>query len=228
MNPDTRIVSFCYDGDKNQVEMLLPHYLAHGCPVTIMSPDDSRAIIPGVDCRFAGRRAYIGQASIDRHRAHLKICLEYPEKYFLLNDSDSFCLSPELPARLYRDAENTVWCGVIEESRPHASPYPKIAMHPPYFLTRETIQRLLDASDVKAHPITPYLDWYWVALVSHAHITFRSYSLLEHPSIAPPFEGVHGWDTIAYRIRHTGTVMMHPIKNQPQLDIVLNAYQSRQ
>lgn len=229
LNPDTRVVVFCYAGDRHQVENLMPNYRRHGAPISVLSPEDSPVRIDGVECLHAGRRAYIGQDSLTRHRLHLKLLLDRcPEKYFFLNDPDSFCVSPELPARLYRDAEDTVWGNEVVEPRPHWSPYPKIAIQPPYFLTRETIRRLLEAPDPGCHPITPYIDWYWVALCYSAAITHRPFTLLEHPSTAvAPFIGSDPWDQLAYRIRHCGTTMMHPIKTVQQIDLCNLAFSQK-
>lgn len=227
MNPSTRVVVFCYEGDRHQVENLLPYYRHHGCPVTIMSPVDSKVRIPGFECIHAGRRAYIGDTSIARHREHLRLLLVYPEKHFLLCDPDSFCLSPEFPARLYRDANETVWSNECVEPRPHETPYDKIAMQPPYFLTKDTIKRLL-AAHVPTHPITQYIDWWWVAHCWRAGIVHRPFTLLEHESTYMPGIVIEDpWQQLDYRIRCMGTVMMHPIKTPEQLAGCVSAYASR-
>jgi hypothetical protein len=230
MNEDTRIVVFCYDGDRDLVEQHLPVHLSHRCPVAIMSPFDSPVFIqsPGVDCRNAGKRAYIGQDSINRHRAHLEMCLEYSENYFLLHDADSLCLSPEIPGQLYRGADDgIVWANEVVEFRPHQTPYPKIAMQPPYFLTRKTLLKLLAAPIVPTHPITPYLDWFWTANCWSAGVDHAPFSAIMHPSKAAPFVTGTPWEILSYSIRHSGNVMMHPIKTREQFDIVCRAYAER-
>ena len=165
------------EGDVERIKMLLPYYEHHGCPVVIMSPEDSPITSMGPHiCRQAGRRAYIGQLSLDRQRDHLRILLEYPHKYFLLNDSDSICVEPEIPGWLYAESENTFWSNEITESRPHSSPYPKIALQPPYFLTRETLETMLSVSDrIVAHPITPYIDHYMLQLVCESGVIHKSF-----------------------------------------------------
>lgn len=172
---DTLVVVHCYAGDQHLVEAFLPQYLHHGCDVLLLSPADAPVEIdrPGVTCCSAGKAAYFGQASLDRQRRHLELLLETDYTYFLLNDSDSVCLSPELPAYLYEQPE-FVWSNEVKEMRPHASPYPKIAFHPPYFLTRTTIERFLTVN-VKAHPITPFIDWYMVALTYESGLEHRAF-----------------------------------------------------
>lgn len=227
MNPSTRVVIFCYEGDRHQVELLLPYFQHHQCPITIMSPVDSKVRIKGFECIHAGRRAYIGEASISRHREHLRLLLVYPEKHFFLCDPDSFCLSPEFPARLYRDANETVWSNECVETRPHETPYDKIAMQPPYFLTKDTIKRLL-AAHVPLHPITQYIDWWWVAHCWRAGIVHRPFTLMEHASTYMPGAVIDDpWQQLDYRIRCMGAVMMHPIKTPEQIAGCVAAYASR-
>lgn len=176
---ETLVVVHAYSGDKELVKNALPVHLAHNGHVLILSPTDAPVKIrrSGVECRSAGGRGYFGQVSLDRQRAHLELLLTYPHKYFLLNDADSMCLTPYIPRYLYKQSEY-VWSNEVHEWRPHASPYPKIAMQPPYFISRENIERLLSVADrpeVLAHPITPFIDWYMVALCHEAGVTHRNF-----------------------------------------------------
>ena len=189
MNENTLIAVFGYGpggtkehfvwpgGDVDRIRMLLPYYEHHGCPVVIMSPSDAPILEMGPHiCKHAGKRAYIGQESLDRQRDHLSLLLEYPHKYFLLNDSDSVCIEPEIPSWLYTESEGIFWSNEITESRPHESPYPKIALQPPYFLTRETMHRMLSvAHRIRAHPITPYIDHYMLQLVYESGVRHESF-----------------------------------------------------
>src|SRR5437899_2767616 len=108
----------------------MPWHLSHECPVIVMSPDNSRidrlASAPTVITRYAGQRAYIGQESLDRQIEHMRIALAHPYDFFLMNDSDSFCLSPEIPSYVYSD--DYIFANAVGEPRPHASPYPKVAL----------------------------------------------------------------------------------------------------
>jgi len=164
-------------GDVERIRMLLPFYEHHECPVVIMSPSDApiRELGPHI-CRQAGKRAYTGQESLDRQRDHLRILLEYPFDWYLLNDSDSCCITPEIPPKFYRYGSNTFWSNEVNETRPHESPYPKIALHPPYFVHRQTLGQMLSVADrITAHPITPFIDHYMLQLVCESGVIHRSF-----------------------------------------------------
>ena len=245
MNEDTLIGVHGYAGDQHLVEAFLPQYLHHECPVVILSPEDAPIRIDGMECRSAGGRGYFGQASLDRQREHLKLLLEYPAKFYLLNDSDSMCLSPELPAYLYEHAENTLWSNEVKEGRPHPSPYPKLGVHPPYFLTRETIEKLLAVGPMKAHPITPFIDWLMIALASEAGVTHRSYPdgksfpAWKHGAIPETKElghnyvheetavGVDGAKRMAMMVRNQGIIFVHSVKHPHVRDELVDAYENR-
>lgn len=146
MNEDTRVAVCCYAGDGGQVIGNLDLYTHHECPVVILSPEDSKVEIdhPRVDNRFGGKRAYIGQLSFDRQRRHLEILLDFPEKYFFINDADSACLSPKLPDYLYAEPD-LVWSMVATDEDPTTvlAGFPHVAFQPPYFLSRKTIEAML-------------------------------------------------------------------------------------
>lgn len=230
MNEDTLISVHCYAGDADLVQRAMPIHSAHGCPIVVLSPVDSSVVMPGAsECKFSGKRAYIGADSWTRQHEHLKILLSYPYKYFLLNDADSFCVSAKIPKRLYAEAEDTLWSNEVTEPRPHASPYPKIAAQPPYFLTRDSIQRMLLASNrVPVHPITPYLDFAMLAWACEAGLKHRAFTELEHTS-SYAFRATENdperaaWQQLFYRIAYMGTCMCHPIKTQEQVDLCVTA-----
>jgi hypothetical protein len=244
MNEDTLVVVHCYAGDADLVRDFMPQYVHHECPVLVLSPEDAPVRIEGVECRSAGQAGYFGQGSLDRQREHLKLLLEYPQTYFLLNDADSFCLSPELPAYLYENAENTIWSTEVRETRPHPSPYPKIAFHPPYFLTRQTIEKLLAVGPIEAHPITPFIDWMMVALASEAGVEHRSYPdgrsfpAWKHGAIPETKElghnyvhrqearGVDGARRMAQQVLR-GAIFIHSVKHPEVRDQLVAAYGRR-
>lgn len=188
---DTLVVVHGYKGDAHQIEALMPVYEHHQLPVVVISPWDSpiKTMGPHI-CREAGQVAYIGQKSWDRQLAQLKTLLDYPHHWFLLNDSDSFVLSPELPDYLYRD-ENTVWSNEVDDFRHpgevypgHTEPWPLdyhkglplIAMQPPYFLSRKALEKIVKhAEGMVACPITPFIDWWWVPACDKAHVKHARY-----------------------------------------------------
>ena len=245
MRKDTLVVVHCYKGDAGLVKRHMPLYKHHGAKVLVLSPEDSPVRIRGVECQHAGKAAYYGQDSLDRQREHLKILAQRPEKFFLLNDADSFCLSPEIPRYLYEQSDK-VWSNEVVEWRPHSSPYPKIGMHPPYFLRRDTIQRMLrvaDRPEVLAHPITPYIDWYMVALTYEAELKHESYPdgysfpAWKFDHIPETKELGHNYkhkyvedgkvrgDDLVERQVSRGAVMIHSVKHKPVMDRLIAAHE---
>ncbi len=167
----------CYQGDRKQVEEILPFWEHHGYPIVIVSPKDSQVhgIGPHI-CRAEGKRAYIGQDSWDRQRLQMEVLLEYPQNWFLLNDADSFVITPKLPYYLFED-ENVVYSNEVDDFRKpgqswqglkpwpmdYHQGYPLIAMQPPYFLSRMALENIVIASKgLVACPITPFIDWWWI------------------------------------------------------------------
>lgn len=221
---ETLIAVCCYQGDAAQVRSQMPSHTRTGHPVVILSPEDSRVVIPGHINRHAGRAAYIGPESLSRQLHYFEILLGYPHEYFLLHDSDSMMLSAEVPERLYQESEETIWSNEIEEPRPHASPYPKLAFQPPYFLDRDSMARMLNvAGKVPVHPITPYVDWFMNALSFEAGLKHRAFTELEHESRGPKPWQMTPWSQLDYRIRFMGTNFVHPIKTQSQVQLCREA-----
>lgn len=221
MNPDTRIAICCYSGDQHYVIKALGNYLQHKCPVVVLSPEDSKAEIryPGIENRFAGKRAYLGQDSLDRQRLHLEELLKFPENYFLIHDSDSICLSPELPRYLY-DEPNAVWSNLVNDDIPEHEKefatrpgWPHVAFQPPYFLSRQTITALLSVADdprVKASPTMPFIDFYMVQLTMVAHLPYRRFPHCVSCSDSPLLPA--GIEIISKQVREAGAVFIHSIK----------------
>lgn len=229
MNEINTIVAVCcYAGDRDLVERAMPVHLAHGCSVVILSPKDSAVEFPGILCHKVGRRAYIGPDSLHRQLQYFKVLLEYPHEYFLLNDADSFCVSAKIPDRLYAECDGVVWSNEVGEPRPHVSPYPKIAMQPPYFLHRSSMEKMLKVGhSLNVHPITPYVDWFMLAMACEAGLKHRPFTDLEH-SCSHPFtstgsEDQHCWQQLDYRIRYLGSAFCHPIKTDWQLKLCREA-----
>lgn len=220
MNSDTRVAICAYAGDQHQVIKSLGVYLHHKCPVVVLSPEDSKAEIryPGIENRFAGKRAYIGQDSLDRQRLHLQLLLTFPENHFLVHDADSMCLSPEIPAYLYREPD-VVWSNLVNDDIPEHLPefatrdnWPHVAFQPPYFLSRKTIQKMLSVADhpgVKASPIMPFIDFYFVQLTMTAGLPYRRFthcvSCSDHPSLL-------GTEIMSKQVREDGAVFIHSVK----------------
>lgn len=225
MNAHTLVTVHCYAGDALRVINNMPCYLHHGAPVIIFSPADAPVEITGLICRRAGKRAYIGQDSLDRQLLHLKTALEYPFDYFLLNDSDSLCIAPEIPPYLYAEFGSMIWSNEIGEPRPHLSALPKIAMHPPYFLSRASLEKMVaSAGRVTMHPITQYIDHYMLQLAYAAGLEHKSFLSKESPAMV---KYANSDDAQSNSIRNHGRVMLHPVKTVEFLERWRTDYRER-
>jgi glycosyltransferase involved in cell wall biosynthesis len=241
VKPKTLVVIHCWQGDRNNVIDFLPYHKRHGLPILLLSPENAPVTIhePGVTCHSLGVRGYYGQESLERQRAHLGYLLTLPFDYFLLNDADSICLEPQLPDYLFADENRgIIWSNEVPEFRPHASPYPKVAMQPPYFMHRSVIERLLTV-DVACHPITPYIDWYMLALAEESHTPHKSFpdgasfpawrrnQIAETQKLGHEFKheydpnGVIAGDTLMLQRVREGAIFVHSIKHKPVMDMLI-------
>jgi hypothetical protein len=182
MNEDTRVVINCYAGDQWQVVQKLGLFTHHECPVVTFSPEDAKVEIPGIESRFGGKVGYHGQVSLDRHDRQLEMLLEFPEKYFLFHDSDSICLDPKLPDYLYSEPFH-LWSNIVNDNLEfrqvgyYPDGFPKLAFQPPYFLSRETVAKLLAVAKgiTQINPALPLIDHYWVQLAVNAGVSWRGF-----------------------------------------------------
>jgi hypothetical protein len=219
MNERTRVGICCYAGDQVQVIKSLGAYLQHQCPVVVLSPEDSKAEIryPGIENRFAGKRAYIGQESLDRQRLHLEALLTFPEDYFLVHDADSVCLSPEIPRYVY-EPEVMLWSNVVNDGiagREGAYPagYPKIAFQPPYFMSRQTIKKLLTGTEgVRANPVLPFIDHFMLQLAMESECPWKTF----RDGVSCPFTTHDPSRQLVFQaVRERGTIFIHSVKDEP-------------
>lgn len=245
MNPDTRVAVHCYKGDARQVFELMPLYAHHDRPVTILSPADSHVnvMVPSgnADCRWGGKAAIIGQDSLDRQAIHLRMLVEYPEHFFLANDSDSFCLSPAIPDYLYA-AEDVLWSNMITDSMPYRSGlcpgpsgeptknyypdgFPKLAFQPPYFFSRAVLEKLVAATErVTMNPHLPFIDHYMVQLAVAAGVRWAGFP----DGFSGPISSHPDMPGVAYRRVLDGAVMIHGAKGYQFSGPLIEAYRTRQ
>ncbi len=232
LNPDTRVVVCCYEGDGHQVAEALEFYLQHGCPVTILSPEDAKVTIehPGVECLYGGKAAYIGQDSLDRQAIHLEMLLRYPEEHFLLHDADSVLLDPKIPEYLYAEKDivwsNQVFDDIPEHQNSFEPGWPHVAFQPPYFLSYKTIEAMLAVKNdprVKASPVMPFIDFYMVQLTMVAGLEWRRFKDCISCPIAVDLRKLH----VSARDKETygmgmqiameavgkGAIILHSVKN---------------
>lgn len=233
MNEDTLVAVHCYAGDAEQVVRAMPEYLHHNCPVLVLSPSDAPVQIDGVLNRMAGRRAYTGQVSVDRERAHLEILLEYPQSHFLLHDSDSVCLSPDLPSYLYAEPETLFYNATpthrfiwAQGSDPvHHATYARFpeVFQPPLFFSRDTLERMLAVSDDAMASLPRWallIDWYFAAMAQEAEIRTRAFP----DGISRPIWSLYEVARVYASVRTCGTTMLHSIKTREVLDVMASAF----
>lgn len=235
MNEDTRIAISCFAGDQRQIDQSFDLYLHHGCPITVLSPTDGPVEIAhdGVDNRHAGMRGRSGPLAQARQIEYYKTLLSYPEKWFLIHDSDSLCIDPQIPAYLYEDP-NVFWCNNHEA---------------PCFLSRDAMARM-----VAVGPIPSAVEWvdrYQIELAFAAGLTvnFFKHGVLCPISgpqdetgqvvipvgaerfgpvgspIPPELEVAYaGWFSNALGFARAGANMIHSVKNGEASHAMAAAY----
>lgn len=222
---ETLVVVHAYAGDQDQVEQFLPWYLHHGCPVLILSPTDAPVKIPGVECRSAGLAGWKGWHTLNRQLAHMEIIAEYPQKYLLLNDADSMCLTPEIPQYLYDGAEGTFSCNEAMWQEPGAP------LVPPYFYTQESLSRMLAVRDQALEMTTtrgsvawsdpdngaPSIDAFYIELVRFSGLTLTPFPDGVHRGTQHPHDLLLLLDAVLER----GARFVHSVKSKEVLDIIL-------
>lgn len=230
LNPDTRVAVCCYQGDQRQVELMLDCNLHHGCPVVILSPEDSPVEIlrPGVVNRSAGPNEYTGYKSLARFREHLEILLTFPENFFLINDCDSFCLTPKLPDYLYAEPD-LLWTNLKVNDAAVQHPFfppgfPRIAFQPPWFFSRNTIKALLSVTDaVTPNPDMLFIDYWLVQLALQGGIQWKGFPEAISWPMRDASERGHFSRSAWECVRYHGTTFVHAIKTREVCDYLLNA-----
>jgi hypothetical protein len=243
-NQKTLVAVHGYSGDAAQIEMLMPLYEHHKCPILILSPDDAPIRSDRHPWRTGGKRAYIGQDSLDRQYIHYQKMLETDADFFLWNDSDSICLAAEIPQVLY-DNPDTVFSNQVDDFRRPGERYvdaannidvtwptdyhagfPLIAKQPPYFLSRVALQRIVDTCQgIQACPITPFIDWYVVQCVVKAglkHSAFPDGMGASCETVTP-----HGVAVMRQQVAERNATFIHAIKRKEVKDEMLALYNKK-
>ena len=244
----TLVSLHCYEGDLELIKRHMPLYKHHGAPLVILSPEDSPVVIKGEECHSMGGRGYFGQVSLDRQVLHMQYLLSTPYDFFLMNDADSFCLSAEIPRYVYEGAERgIIFSNQVVEWRPHPSPYPKMAMQPPYFMHRSSMERLVSVAhlpQVKAHPITPFIDWFMVALSHESQTSHDGYpdgvsfpawrwnreDIPDTVELGNDFvhkdnpDGTIRGDLLVEEAADRGAVFIHSVKHKYVMDLLIAAH----
>jgi hypothetical protein len=188
-NPDTRVAISCFSGDQRQLDQSLDLYLHHECPVTILSPEDAQAYVVhgGVENWHAGYRARSGPTAHARQLEYYKLLLCTPENWFLIHESDSVCIDPQIPPYLYEDP-NAFWCNNHEA---------------PWFLSRDAMQRMLAVSST-VQPTTDWVDRYQIDLAHAARVPVKFFKHSVLGPISGPFDPVTGQVLIPFGAERFG------------------------
>lgn len=151
MNPNTLVVIHCYEGETPKLQWMLGGWLHHHAPLLFLSPEDAPVQIGTFPCKSAGQRGWKGAHTWERQRLHWGLALQEPAEWFLLNDSDSFCLTPELPRYLYDGPTEAFYSNVICHEFEHKdTDHPNF--QPPYFMHRSVLEAMVaeyDTMDLK-------------------------------------------------------------------------------
>lgn len=224
LNPDTLVAVCGYAGDANQIKIQMPYLQHHGSPVLVLSPDDApvTARLLGNPrntlYQTGGKRAYVGQLSLDRQRDHLKILAARPERFFLVHDSDSICLSPKLPGYLYAEPD-VVWSNIVSDEfhpRDEGYPFPRLAFQPPYFLSKESIQKLIEVADtVPGNPRSPFIDWCMMAWSFTAKLAYKAFP--DGMSCGTAQDNPNGIRCMSEGVGIHGKIFLHSIKTRDVL-----------
>lgn len=223
LNPKTLVSCHGYYGDSIQIRNMLRYQEHHQCPLIILSPVDSRIERMGPHiCRFAGKRAYVGDLSLTRQFAQMRVLLEYPFEYFLANDSDSLCLSPRIPEYLYKDPHN-FWSNEVSDlmhQRKSDYQWPRQAFQPPYFFSRSILEKMIATEGTFAYDQqTPFIDWVMMAICHAGGIPHKNF----RDGISCPTSDAHSRGHMVNHIVQRGAVMLHSVKTQFSLQAMVSA-----
>jgi len=224
LNPDTLVAVCGYAGDADQIRAILPYYLHHMVPVLVLSPVDAPITAQAVGSKrgalfdTGGKRAYVGPVSLERQLEHLKILQKRPENFFLVHDSDSVCLSPQLPAYLFNEPE-VIWSNVVsDEFHPRAEgyPFPRLAFQPPYFFSRSVLDKLIKAAPtVEPNPRSPFIDWCMMAWSVTAKIPYKTFP--DGMSCGTGEDNPLGIKCMTEGVGIHGKIFLHSVKRKAML-----------
>jgi len=230
MNPDTLVAVSAYAGDKHQVENNLPLLLHHGCPVVVLSPSDAPITAvnePTVHCIWEGLKGWIGPQTLERHVIFLRTLLRFPQQFFLFHDADSINLSPRIPDYLYQEP-GTFWSNIVQDTNPGPSLLPKVAMQPPYFLSRQVIEAQLSVvgnlpTSYYGTPVNPdgwpmpfpteCIDHFVLQLAHGSGLPYKTFPDGASFETASP----QGLKAMAAQVR-SGKILVHSVKTKAVLD----------
>ena len=233
----TLIVVQGYSGDQARIEHFLPQWTHHELPVLLLSPIDAPVHIahPQVTCRTAGPNDYNGELSVERYKQQIAAIADYEADWYMLNESDSFCLTPSVPEYLYGDPEvvranyANPWDWILM----HDDPEPMrtlmthdTAMQAPWWFSRQALLRMIEVADAAWDGCPPYakfIDWWFHHAPHLAGLRHESYGF---GGVTWPITGAEGAAAIKHCILG-GAVMVHGVKDEVALAGVLKAYEEK-
>jgi len=173
-------------------------------------------------CRLAGKRQYVGQLSLDRQFAQMRMMLDYPSQYFLANDSDSVCVSPKIPEYLYQEPD-ALWSNEVSDlmhQRKSDYKWPRQAFQPPYFFSRDILEKLVATEGTfQTDMQTPFIDWVMMAICHAGKIPHRNF----RDGVSCPTSDYNSRRHMCDRISNHGAVMLHSIKSPAALQEMVSA-----
>jgi hypothetical protein len=238
MNEKTTIAISGYSGDQHQIESNWPVYAHHQRPIMILSPGDAPVQkIHDAKMVQAGKKGWIGPHTLERQRDFLRILLDSQGEFFLFNDADSVCLSPEIPKYLF-DSPEIFWSNEVLDTNPSPSHLPKLAFQPPYFFSKSVLRSLVRCSGTPALSFTQptaqgsmplpteCIDHWMLQIVYAANISHRTFP--DGASWETTSE--HGLNLMSEQVRAHGKIFIHQVKTKSVLDRLMadrNIFQSR-
>lgn len=234
MNKKTLVSIHCYEGDKNQIDMLRPWYEHHNLPIVVVSPEDSKVKKFGPHwCIFAGRKGYTGPHTWTRQHLQMKKLLEFDFDFYLMHDSDSICLDPVLPGYLFEEEnKNTIFSNLVDDFRKpgqtthgrywpesYHQGYPIKASQPSYMCSREALEKICSVDPTCNDDITPFIDFAMVKWPVDAGVTLKAFEKCASCETVTPM----GLQAMTHRVKN-GAMFVHAIKSAGVANIMHNLY----
>ena len=228
-NQSTGVFIQGYSGDAEMIRGALPLMEHHKVPVVVLSPEDAPILeMGGHKCLVGGKNGWGQREAIDRQIAHFRLALEMGFDFYLFHESDSFVLEPELPQYLY-DRKDEVFSNEVRDPRgwmpefgkEYHKPLPSIAMQNPYFMSKESLRKIIEVSpQVEIDPITPLSDWSIVQYCWQANIkTARFHSCCSCDTREPFWRRF-----MECSVAIEGASFIHGVKSDEIRDYLLRIY----
>jgi hypothetical protein len=217
VHSDTLVLVQAFAPYRDMVIRHLPYWQNHQCRVVISSPRDSFCDVPGVECVAHGVDEHAGIKSLDRWKEIMRWLAGQDHAFFLMHESDSICLTGEIPLRYYQQSD-TFFSNEAEDNK--VPPDQKVFCVAPWFFSYAVLRRFNQALEKVAYR-APYHGDRWVGQVlEEGGIRHQSFS----PGITCGTLGLHSRDLkqVCEAVRR-GVTMVHGIKTEEVLRVLLRA-----